>query len=71
MLHVESYCFCFKKTYCFLDVPVLAAVAIAVAYVVAKAGKRLNPFFENFELSKVLDNSMLLFYSFHYRFILR
>ena len=63
--------FLLKKTYCFFDVPVLAAVAIDVAYVVAKAGKRLHPFFENFEFSKVPDNSMLLLYLFHYRFILR
>ena len=63
--------FLLKKTYFFFDVPVLAAVALAVADVVAKAGKRLYPFFENFEFSKVPDNSMLLFYLFHYRFILR
>ena len=58
LMHVESYCFCLKKTYCFFDLPVLVAVAIAVALVVAKAGKQLYPFFENFEFSKVPDNSM-------------
>ena len=68
LMHVLSYCFCLKKKpIVFFDVPVLVAVAV----VVAKAWKQLNPFFENFELSKVPDNSMLLFYSFHYRFILR
>ena len=53
LMHVESYCFCLKKTYCFFDVPVLVAVAIAVAVavVVAKAGKQMYPSFVNFEFS--------------------
>ena len=39
--------FLLKKTYCFFDVTVLVDVAV----VVAKGGKQLHPFFENFEFS--------------------
>ena len=56
---MESYCFCLKKPIVFFTYPFSLPSPSRVALVVAKAGKQLYPFFENFEFSKVPDNSML------------